>query len=309
MLRYLIAALCLLLLSCGVEPVERRQQPIIGGRAATEAEIRSTVALVTPNGHEQFCSGTSVAPEVVVTAAHCVVDYDDVTGIFGDPLQPADLQVMAGRLDVSAAPSGAFYDVRRIVVHPGFPASDLTWDASGLGQWDDIALLLMVEALPVASAAVLEVGQIDTLMPAGTTVLISGYGLDGNDEATAGSGVLMVAETPFLYRSDHELWVGSTGLPDHCPGDSGGPTYLDAGGELYLVGATSRGGTNQTFICGEGGVVTSVPAYATWIRDNSEGLYPPTRKPGDKKDCSTGGPSGLFVFILALLVLWRRQRK
>ncbi|MDZ4064230.1 MAG: trypsin-like serine protease, partial [Coriobacteriia bacterium] len=53
------------------EPSAYNNHAVVGGIPASPSDYPSTVALTDPSG-DPFCSGTLVAPTVVVTAAHCI---------------------------------------------------------------------------------------------------------------------------------------------------------------------------------------------------------------------------------------------
>ncbi|MBE0453586.1 trypsin-like serine peptidase [Roseovarius autotrophicus] len=63
-------------------------------------------------GGRGFCTGALVAPDLVLTAAHCL--YDKVTGA---RLDPARIEFMAGWRNGRAA---AYRSVRRAVTHPDY---------------------------------------------------------------------------------------------------------------------------------------------------------------------------------------------
>lgn len=81
-------------------------------------------------GGRGFCTGALVAPDLVLTAAHCL--FDKATGA---RLDPAHIEFMAGWRNGRAA---AYRSVRRAVTHPDYaPATDVTADRVR----NDVALL------------------------------------------------------------------------------------------------------------------------------------------------------------------------
>src|SRR5881227_4028437 len=72
-----------------------------GGAPSTEGVARSIVTIVGSRGN--FCTGSLIAPRLVLTAAHCV--------------QPgADYKIV--EYDANRQPS--LHNVRTVAVHPGF---------------------------------------------------------------------------------------------------------------------------------------------------------------------------------------------
>lgn len=276
------------------EAVAAAAEPIVGGAPATAADIAGTVAIADANG--PFCTGTLVAPTVVVTAAHCVASDT------GQPLMAASaLSVIAGALDANAPPAADVLAVASLAFPPSYPLGT-SIDADGLGQDDDIALLVLAAPTErVAVIPVLPMADLDNDVTPGTPLTIAGYGIIGPNEATDPSGVLYRAETPFVRRSDHELFAGDGSNPDTCPGDSGGPAYLETATGPWLVAATSRSGAQAVALCGEGGIYTLVGAYEAWLQQASNGAYPPavtpappsaTAAPSEESACSVGRVNG-----------------
>ena len=79
--------------------------PVIGGKAATQDQIYSTVAILAPDDPAYICSGILIAPSVVVTAAHCL--FKDKNKFCTMEYSEHDLTVVAGALDATTALSGA----------------------------------------------------------------------------------------------------------------------------------------------------------------------------------------------------------
>ena len=91
-------------------------------------------------GSRGFCSGTLIAPDVVLTAAHCL--YDKATG---EPFRPADLTFLAGLRDgrAAAARNGVM-----ILPHPGYrPGLEEGSKAHRDQIGNDIGLIKMAELI------------------------------------------------------------------------------------------------------------------------------------------------------------------
>ena len=89
---------------------------IVGGQEATPGEWPWQVALVQSGGDTylgQFCGGSLIAADWVLTAAHCV-DND----------APGDIDVVAGIHDLTAPETGfRRVGLDEIIVHPGWSNS------------------------------------------------------------------------------------------------------------------------------------------------------------------------------------------
>lgn len=246
--------------------------PIINGQPAEASQIFGTVYLQVGSGN---CTGTLIAPSVVVTAAHCVAPQP------GTFIPANQILVAAGVLDVGYATNDQVYAVAGVAAHPQFTylQSGYTNDPTGLGNMYDLAVLVLARPVQTLSPVPLfPYGSFDPQVPSGATVLISGYGMTQTN-GYGSSGRLYLANTPYQRRSDTELLLGGTGVPDTCSGDSGGPTYAIVGGQPYLIGATSRGIAGTTVECGAGGIATFVPAFESWITEITGGAYTPGASP------------------------------
>jgi len=269
--------------------VEFVTAPIVGGRLAGAGDFHATVAIVDGNG-EANCTGTLVAPRVVVTAAHCLAIEDETSGAVTGVAAPGDQRVVAGVLDVSEATADDTYEVTRVIVHEGYPNESQPVDgATGAGRYDDIGILIL--GRPVEGLAVARVPTVDDALALfeANSATISGYGATSPDNDA--TGVLYIGEIGFTLRADAEIVLGGAGQTDTCPGDSGGPAYILSGGQALLVGATSRASDNAQASCGDGGIYSFVPFYDAWIASHSEGLYTSdaTVDPGDPNDPNDPG--------------------
>lgn len=234
---------------------------VTSGTLGTQADVGATVSLIMFG--ESGCTGTLIAPRVVVTAAHCVAD-----------LQPDELEIVFSSTEPAAAPSSQRRNVTSATAHPEFSQNGVpTDDPDGLSDERDIGVIVLASDAPagVVPAQVLHLDDVDAQLVDGVDVLLAGYGLtsDGND---ADYGRLYLAETPFIRRSLAEFIAGQPGSPDTCNGDSGGPAYVVIDGVRHLAGMTSRGTFTATQ-CGDGGIYTLFGAFENFVEEASGGLY------------------------------------
>ncbi|MEU9960199.1 trypsin-like serine protease [Streptomyces sp. NPDC050982] len=236
---------------------------IIGGGETTIASAPWMVQLgysdpATGNGY--FCGGTLVAPNKVLTAAHCVAGLDWVS----------NGAVLAGTTDLDDYATGTPTGVYRQWTHPRY--NDAT-------AQNDIAVLTLDRPLEQPWLR-LAASDDSALYQAGTAATVYGWGLtSGADDATL-STKLKKASLPLVADStcdsamqtvlgDDEFIEGSMtcagtpatgadeGTDSPCNGDSGGP--LVAGNKI--VGIVSWGVAGCT---GKGAypVFTKVSSYA-----------------------------------------------
>ena len=241
----LVLALLLALLAPAAADASSAQISIIGGHAASIAELPSLAYIEGEDAIEPYaCTGTVVAPRVILTAGHCVEDIES-----GTIAPAAGFAVATGVADVRKATKANVSLVSQALVYPGFKPSKLQGDA-GL-----LILATPTTAPPISLASDPDAG----LLAAGTKLTVAGWGLT-NPKAKEGSPVLRAGETivqdnaeckrqssryyPFysaavqLCAIDHP-----TDRVSGCFGDSGGPAIATrADGTPVEVGVVSTGG-------------------------------------------------------------------
>ncbi|MET8286416.1 S1 family peptidase [Streptomyces sp. NPDC048448] len=223
-------------------------RPIVGGTTTTTTAYPFMMQ-ITDASQNQFCGGTLVAADKVVTAAHCMVGETT-----------SSVRVVGGRTYLNGT-NGTVSKVGRIWINPGY--TDAT-------NGDDVAVLTLSTSMSYTPASY--VASTNTgVYAAGTTARIVGWGT--TSENGGSSNQLRTATVPIVsdsscgssYGSDYVasdmVCAGYTnGGTDTCQGDSGGPLLI--GG--VLAGITSWG--NGCAEAGYPGVYTRLTTFSNLVK-------------------------------------------
>jgi secreted trypsin-like serine protease len=278
-----LLSLALVPAAASAAPPQARSS-IVGGQPADIADWPSIAFLLAAwdvNGDDVVdtgtqCTGTVIAREWIVSAAHCAFQPD------GEPVDA--ILSITGVADHSD-PNREAIPADRIAVHPG-------WDPFTL--MGDVVLIHLASpssrpALPLAVNA----GQYVTLAPAPNA---AGWGATDEDASTVPPNALQEAFLALQKDEECAKWApdfdpasqtcaGTQNAAGACKGDSGGPLVVfDAATHApVLWGLTSYGPQvmHGKKVCARDvpAIFSWIPAYATWMTDTvnqtSQGQPPP----------------------------------
>lgn len=231
---------------------------IVGGIDADTKDNTFQVALLdkakSDNALAQFCGGSLIKPNIVVTAAHC-----------SDFISAHQVQVLAGTRNLDG--SGVRYDVSEITIHsewnPNNHDNDVAvWKLNGNVDTNGINLAILT----------------DSDGSVGDDLLVTGWGnLSENGNSAVKLQKVLVKLVDRVNCNDANSYNGSitetmlcagydTGGKDSCQGDSGGPLARNN----FLTGIVSWG-----YGCAQPnyfGVYTRIsnPKIKKFIEDNSK---------------------------------------
>lgn len=245
------------------------QASIVGGRAGSIAEFPflSFIEARESKKHGFACTGSVVAPRVILTAAHCADDVDH------GGLTPAkDYALATGVSGPGEAQPENVFRVTETHVFPGFDPGTLHGDAA-------ILVLDRPTTAPVLALA----GPGDAALYAGgATVQLAGWGLtapQAKEQPERLRTTSMVVETPSACKAKTRGYYSpfspvaqmcTLDLPrmksGGCFGDSGGPTIGHRpDGSLVELGIISTGG--EACSTKRPNVMTRTDFVSTWVSE------------------------------------------
>lgn len=220
-----------------------------------------------------FCTATLIAPQVVVSAAHCALA---VSG---------DVDFAIGR---DARNPTAAIPVARIVSHPRYDAL-----ATYISAQYDVAIFVLaqparqyvstIKPIPFRATAVRDL--------VGRQVQNVGYGLTRAGGQSSGRRFWSVERVAAVSRYDFTTRFSDNGSGT-CNGDSGGPSLLRINDKVVVVGTVSWGDTG----CRGEGHFALASYHAHWVQqqvaavaDNADAAATPGSAGDAAADTACGG--------------------
>lgn len=185
------------------------------------------------------CSGTVIAPNVILTAAHCFMQNPKPEGM--------KIVVAGVAYGVAAYKSHEFFRYLGATVENGIRVQARTEN--------DVALVFLKKNLPARSVPAL-------LPPQGWAIdgavagVLAGFGMTTPDQLKT-LGTLRWVEAEIEEMGDTNLRI--YGTQNFCQGDSGGPAYMKKGDRYSVIGISSMAN------CEDLGVVVRVSDHVNWI--------------------------------------------
>lgn len=234
-----------------VDVVDSVEGRIVGGVDADISVVPWQVALMTRN-YQQFCGGSILSAEWVVSAAHCTPSVGTLIGAANSRLS-------------TMRTNAQIRSVAQVVRRPGFRSPP---------NGNDIVLMKLNAPLDLTGAnakAIAFATEADaaTFAP-GSVALVSGWGTlrSGGSSSNQLQRVEVDISTPAAVTAAYgnltndQIGAARPGK-DSCQGDSGGPLVVFKNGTPLLAGIVSWG--DGCAKPGKPGMYSRVASFASWI--------------------------------------------
>lgn len=220
---------------------------------------------VSTVGISTGCSGSIIAEDLILTAAHCISN-GAMSVVF--------------RTNMFASGTGDVIPVTGKIIHASYAPS-----GSNIVPYD-IALLKLQRAIPTRYKPVKLLPSSKPLVP-GEAVLQAGFG-ETIVRGGGSFGLLRSVNNNYLGKASYgRIRVANKNFTGTCSGDSGGPLFVNKDGEWFVAGALSGGVESKQYGCHGGGTYTGTAEFSDWIlraaqqltgRDNPFPANPDGRK-------------------------------
>jgi MYXO-CTERM domain-containing protein len=256
------------------ESIGRQASAIQGGTADSTHPFAVGVCGGGPGQCQLTCSGALIAPNLVITARHCVYQtpqaIDCASATFGSPLASASSFYITTNESMNQ-PDVGWHGVQKIVTPT---------PTSVCGN--DLALLILSETVPASEAEPVTPAvqyPITDHIRYSTTVTAIGYGITAPNTNTSGDRHIRQNIQIGCIPGDAQLDCGNLSGTNMataefvsgdgtCEGDSGSSAYEQTNfnnGTYVSLGVLSRGGVSSDGTFCQGGIYTRLDSWRDLI--------------------------------------------
>lgn len=229
------------------------QEKVINGIEVPNGDlIEQHVVSIRDEARGSICSGSAIARDLVLTAAHCVSDLRSA-------------RVYWGASQAEARRKGHVRSVVKGRIHAGYVEG-------GISDTNDLAILKLSSPLP-SSRKVASLSFTGSHIQENGLMEVAGYGINRSGMNRGGSGILrrmtLLIEKEFFSPTEFQFRQSTAG--GTCNGDSGGPAFLrttNGGMTVFGVAARADGSRNPwDVVCKHYSIYTRVDKHKSWIQE------------------------------------------
>ena len=271
LLRLILAVSALGLVTAPLALADPPSAYVIGGTPVAQGGSPYAVYIQAATGGGTFasCTGSVIAPTVILTAAHCV--FNKTTGAL---IAPSAISVSAGSVNRPATSPPPPVNVTAVRPDPYYNPATFQADAA----------LLILNAPTTAPAVTLATTANGALYAPSTLATFAGWGETVADVASSAPTQLQSGTVPILanatcqasveFHPGYTLCTGGPGYrPATCHGDSGGPLVVTTAAGAVQIGITSYGSAVGCGIAPD--YFTRVSSVQPWIASSLAGTPAP----------------------------------
>jgi len=219
------------------------EERIIGGEAVQDSSIYPWMVAIVDDADSTalegfFCAGMLVSPYLVITAAHCVLDFDERDSA----------SVIIGAVDLENIEYAEVISIDSSIIYPQFLNS---WIDDYTFVGGDVGFLVLSDSSNIVNTYISIIDD-ETQSEPGDSVTVIGWSTSEPDSLAS---ILKYVQFPIqpldtcknnfsapsLLFPEIHVCAGNDDGDGPCHGDSGGPMVVENSGNHILAGIISSG--------------------------------------------------------------------